>query len=193
MNDLNKNITAILNNIYPLSQKSVEQILQIVKFKQIDKMEDFVILNSPNTFEYIVIDGICRSYITDYEGNEATLSFFLSGNVIPPNQTRTINNKSFFNIQALTHTNIAFFSRDEFAQLMMQNKEIEKWGMSVSNQELKNKVEKELDLITLPAKDRLIKFREKFPMLENLIPHPYIASYLGISPVSLSRLRSQKL
>lgn len=193
MNDYEKNITEILNKIYPLSQQSVEQILQIVKVKQIEKMEDFVLLNSPNVHEYIVIEGICRSYITNYEGNEATLSFFLSGHVIPPNQTRTINDRSLFNIQALTGSSIVYFSRDEFANLMRQNTEVQKWGITISENELKSKVKKELELITLPAKERLIKFREKYPPLENLIPHQYIASYLGISPVSLSRLRSQKL
>ena len=193
MENINENIADILNKIYPLSQQSIEQIINIVKLKTVEKTEDFIVLNSPNTYEYIIIDGVCRSYITDYEGNEATLSFFISGSVLPPNQTRTIKNKSIFNIQSLTKSTIVFFSRDEFANLMKHNKEIENWGVNVSNQELKNKVEKELNLITLSAKDRLIKFREKFPLLENIIPHPYIASYLGISPVSLSRLRSQKL
>lgn len=193
MNDFEKYIAVILNKIYPLSLQSVEQIIQIIKFKQIDKMEDFVLLNSPNSYEYIVIEGIYRSYIADYEGNEATLSFFIGGHVIPPNQTRTINNKSIFNIQALTQTTLVYFSRNQFAELMTQNMDVQKWGIIVSDNELKSKVKKELELITLPAKERLINFRKKFPMLENLIPHPYIASYLGISPVSLSRLRSQKL
>lgn len=193
MNDSEKNITEIIKNIHPISLQSIDQMLQIVKFKEIDKMENFVLLNSPNNLEYILIDGVCRSYITDYEGNEATLSFFINGSVLPPNQTRTIKNKSIFNIQAITKSSLVYFSREAFADLMKQNKEIENWGMSVSNQELKSKVEKELNLITLSAKDRLIKFREKFSLLENIIPHSYIASFLGISPVSLSRLRSQKM
>ena len=191
MDALDKNIEEILNNVYPLSKKDIDQILRITKIRQIPKMEDFVMLNSPNFYEYFIIEGICRSYITDFEGNEATLSFFMDGFIIPPNQTRTINNISLFNIQTLSPSTIAYFPRDEFSALMGKNKEIQKWGIVVSDAELKKKVEKELDLITLPARERLLKFRALYPSLENLIPHPYIASYLGISPVSLSRLRSQ--
>ena len=39
------------------------------------------------------------------------------------------------------------------------------------------------------AKERLIEFRNKYKILENLIPHTDIASYLGITNISLSRLR----
>ncbi|MEM6343465.1 MAG: hypothetical protein AAF927_06275 [Bacteroidota bacterium] len=57
--------------------------------------------------------------------------------------------------------------------------------------ELLQKVDKEIGLASLKAKDRLIKFREEYPQLENLIPHPHIASYLGITNISLSRLRKE--
>ena len=74
---------------------------------------------------------------------------------------------------------------------MRKNPELLNWGNTVLSDELFNKVKKELNLITMSANDHLIEFRKIFPMLENIIPHPYIASYLGISPVSLSRLRKQ--
>jgi CRP-like cAMP-binding protein len=53
------------------------------------------------------------------------------------------------------------------------------------------KVEKEIGLASLTAKERLLSFRQQFPMFENLISHPDIASYLGITNISLSRLRKE--
>jgi len=93
------------------------------------------------------------------------------------------------NIQTLTETLIIYFPREQMSDMMTKNVEIRNWGQAIYNKELKDKVMKELNSISLPAKERLINFRKRFPMLENLIPHPYIASYIGISPVSLSRLR----
>ena len=55
--------------------------------------------------------------------------------------------------------------------------------------ELARKVDKEIGLVSLTAKERLLKFRAQYPLLENLIPHPIIASYLGITNISLSRIR----
>ena len=77
----------------------------------------------------------------------------------------------------------------EFEELMINNLEIRRFGNAVLRNELTRKVDKEIGLASLTAKERLLKFREQYPMLENLIPHTDIASYLGITNISLSRLR----
>lgn len=179
----------LLYAIYPLSRHATDSIAVISEFKQFDKMDHIVKHNTNNSLEYIVVEGVCRSYISDYMGKEATLSFFLEGDVIPPNQIRTIDSCSLFNVQTLTPSIIACLGSKDFRTLMEESPEIEQWGRKVYDNELQNRVMKELDLITLSAKDRLNNFRKRFASLENHVPHPFIASYLGISPVSLSRLR----
>lgn len=54
-----------------------------------------------------------------------------------------------------------------------------------------SKVEKEIALASFKGKDRLLLLRKNYPNIENLIPHTDIASYLGITNISLSRLRTQ--
>lgn len=193
MDNLVSEVVRIFNQIYPISDKTVEQLTAIIEVVSFKGMEDIVKFNSFNKHEYVVLEGVCRSYISNYEGNEATLSFFLEGAVLPPNQIRTIDGKSLFNIQAITPVKVFQFKAFEFANLMTANRDIENWGRKVYDNELKNKVIKELELVTQPAKDRLESFRNRYPNIENLIPHPFIASYLGISPVSLSRLRGKSL
>lgn len=180
----------LISKTYPLSSFMVAELESIIEVVTIDKSVDFVQKNTSNSFEYIVADGVCRTYVEDYEGNEATLSFYTQGDVIPPNQVRTVLGKSLYNIQSLTTVKLLCFSYVDFASMMSKHAELEKWGRTVYDTELQNKVSKELELITLPARERLEKFRQRFPSLENTIPHHYIASYLGISPVSLSRLRA---
>lgn len=174
----------------PLPPKSANQIAAISEVLELSKMDHFAKAGSASHDEYIVVEGVCRAYVLDYEGNEATLAFYSAGDVLAPNQVRTINGKSLYSIQALTTAKVMRFDSEEFASMMKTNSEIHRWAEGIYNTELKHKVEKELELITLPAKERLAKFRTKHPLLENLIPHQYIASYLGISPVSLSRLRA---
>jgi hypothetical protein len=53
------------------------------------------------------------------------------------------------------------------------------------------KVEKEIALASLKGKDRLLLLRKNYPNIENCIPHADIASYLGITTISLSRLRTK--
>jgi hypothetical protein len=54
------------------------------------------------------------------------------------------------------------------------------------------KFEKEAQLLTLTASERYELLKKEHPHLEQLVPAYHIASYLGITPISLSRLRSAK-
>ena len=74
---------------------------------------------------------------------------------------------------------------------MVDHLDTREFGNMVLKLELQNKVEKEIGHASLTAKDRLLKFREKYPLLENLVPHTTIATYLGITNISLSRLRKE--
>lgn len=74
--------------------------------------------------------------------------------------------------------------------LMVENSEIRNWGNFIMQKDLLFKSDREIKLATLDAKNRLIEFRKTFSNLENEIPHSNIASYLGMTTVSLSRLRA---
>jgi len=94
-------------------------------------------------------------------------------------------------MEALTDCTFAKIDAKAFESLMITDLEIREFGNSVLRQELLNKVLKEIRMVSWTAKARLQQFRKDFSMLENRIPHPMIASYLGITNVSLSRLRNQ--
>ena len=107
--------------------------------------------------------------------------------------SRTTNGKSILNFQALTDLKLGAMDASKFENLMVENLEIREFGNTVLRNELTEKIDKEISLASTTAAERLIKFRKKHPMLENLVPHPTIASYLGITNISLSRLRRDLL
>ena len=141
--------------------------------------------------EYILLSGIARTFLLNAEGEEITLSFFEKNTILPPYVTRTENGKSLLYCEALTDCTFAQIHAKAFESLMIENLEIRDFGNSVLRQELLYKVHKEIRMASWPAKERLEQFRKDFSMLENRIPHPMVASYLGITNVSLSRLRKQ--
>lgn len=181
----------IINSILPLSHHSIQAIEALVVLEEVSSKTTFIKKNKPNSKEYFVLEGVCRSYLLNPEGEDITISFFTSNSILSPHTMRTKNELSVLNFQALTDLKLAAINAKEFEKLMMHNLEIRDFGNTVLRNELAQKVDKEIGLASLTAKERLLLFREQYPMLENRIPHPYIASYLGITNVSLSRLRKK--
>jgi len=126
------------------------------------------------------------------EGEEITLSFFDADTILPPHVTQTEHGKSLLYCDLLTECIFAKINAKAFETLMINNLEIRDFGNTVLRHELLNKVQKEIRMASWTAKARLEQFRKDFSMLENRVHHPIIASYLGTTNVSLSRLRRQK-
>jgi hypothetical protein len=102
-----------------------------------------------------------------------------------------VNEISNLNFQASTDIRVGIMDASIFLDLMVDHLDIRDFGNMVLKMELQNKVEKEIGHASLTAKERLLRFRDEFPLLENLVPHHSIATYLGITNISLSRLRKE--
>ncbi len=179
----------LINELSPVSEASLGLVSDLIVIEVYEKGHVFIDRGKRNNKEYFVYEGICRSFLLNPEGEEVTLSYFLESSVLSPNKTRTANQISHLNFQALTKLKVASLDADKFEQLMIDHIDIREFGNMVLQNELLAKVEKEIGLASLNAKERLILFREKYHFLENLISHVDIASYLGITNISLSRLR----
>ena len=179
----------LVHKVSPVSEGALDLISDLIVVEVYEKGEVFIDRGKKNNKEYFVYEGICRSFLLSPEGEEVTISFFLDGSVLSPNKTRTANQISHLSFQALTKLTVASLNADKFEQLMINHRDIREFGNMVLQYELLAKVEKEIALASLNGRERLILFREKYHFLENLISHIDIASYLGITNISLSRLR----
>ncbi|NQX81599.1 MAG: Crp/Fnr family transcriptional regulator [Flavobacteriaceae bacterium] len=189
MNKLSEKVKEIINQIHPISENSFIQIENILKFETYKKGDTVIQKNRNNNKEYFVLNGVCKSYLINSEGDEVIISFFLEKSILSPHSIRTSNNISYLYFQASTDLEIATMNASSFENLMITNSEIRGFANAVLQNELILKIEKEIGLASLSAKERLMKFRERYKILENIIPHTEIASYLGITNISLSRLR----
>ena len=184
-----KAVKHIINSICPISNQALAAVENLLEHETYRKGEVFISRNKRNVKEFFILKGIAKSYLINPNGNEITISFFLENTILSPHSIRTSNNISSLNFKALTNIELASINAKKFEQLMIENVEVRNFANTVLQNELISKVEKEIGLASLTAKQRLIEFRKKYRMLENLIPHTDIASYLGITNISLSRLR----
>lgn len=182
-------IKNIINKIHPISEKSLFDIEKLLEIETYKKGETFVSKNKRNEKEYFLLNGVCKSYVINPDGEEISITFFVEDSVLSPHSIRSSKNISNLYFKSLTDVSLASINAKEFEKLMIHNIEIRNFANTVLQNELILKVEKEIGLASLTARERLIEFRKKHRILENLIPHTDIASYLGITNISLSRLR----
>lgn len=147
--------------------------------------------NKRNDSEYIVLKGVLHRYNVNHKGDLVTLRFYMAGNAITPHLFRTINNKSIFTLETLTDTVIAEIPVKELDNLVITNQEFNSFRVRGIENEFSNNLYNDIASRSLNAGERLSFLRKHYRNLENLIPHNTIASYLGITNVSLSRLRGE--
>jgi CRP-like cAMP-binding protein len=189
---MTKNESILFDCIHKISEVSTKSSLILseqISIISVLKDDIFIKKGKINKEEYFLLDGVCRSFLYNPEGEDITISFFQGPTVLSPHTIRTSGGKSIFHFQASTDLVLGCLDAEAFLNLMISNIEIREFGNSVLRNELLQKVDKEIGLASLTARQRLIKFRTQYGMLENLIAHTQIASYLGITAISLSRLR----
>ena len=100
-------ISDIIQSVSPMSAASLAAIENLIEYREYEKGVNFIERNKRNTKEYFVIDGICKSYLLNPDGENITISFFIQHSILSPYTTRTIKGVSTLNFQALTPVKLA--------------------------------------------------------------------------------------
>lgn len=140
--------------------------------------------------EHIILDGRATSQISDPEGRAVCVGFHAGPSVVTPNVARTSDGNSRVSIEATTDALVAQIDSRALTDLMLALQPVREWANGILQLELARKADREWCLSALGGADRLTWFRQGFPRHEDLFSHYLIASYLGVTPVTLSRLRN---
>ncbi len=147
--------------------------------------------NTPSTSIAFVAKGLFRLYVIDKDGDEATLAFtgenmFMSSyGAIILNQVRPIY------IQAIEDSEVYTISRTTFMRYWETNVNVKDLLHKVTELDCIRISKRELGFLLNDAQTRYYTFLNDFPKYANRIKLRFIASYLGISPETLSRLRNK--
>ena len=192
---MDKDYTAILgtilNSYSPVSPSAINLVWDSGSVQSFNKNEIIFSEKRYNAFEYFQLEGISHRYNTDEDSQVLTTGIYPDGVVITPHFARTNNGQSIFSLQALTDCMYLKVPVGTFDELREKHPPIRTFGQSVVEIEFIINLNHEVLFRSYTAKERLLFFRTHFPQLENIIPHTIIASFLGITPVSFSRLRNE--
>ena len=172
-----------------LDKDTSRQFAAAWSVEYVEKGRRIATQGEPDLLEHIILDGRATSQITDTEGRAVCVGFHAGPCVVAPNVARTRNGASLVSIDVNADALVAQMDSRALTELMLASEPIREWANGILQQELARKADREWCLAALGGADRLAWFRENFPRHEGLFGHYLIASFLGITPVTLSRLR----
>ncbi|MEM7105836.1 MAG: Crp/Fnr family transcriptional regulator [Bacteroidota bacterium] len=139
----------------------------------------------------VIYDGTCRGFYNNKEGEEISVAFMFPNDYVSAYYSFLTQSPSLMAIQALTPLTVVSISHDHLNLLCDKYKSAERIGRLNAERIYRRKEEREVALLTMSATERYLDLIKRSPKLLQKIPLKQIASYLGIQPESLSRIRKQ--
>lgn len=171
--------------------KLEERFMTLVSRRMVSKGDNFISEGQfPKSIGFVNA-GLFRYYYVDGDGVEYTKSFFDKGMVISSYSAILENRPSYFTIQALEDSEIEVVPYREFYQMFSEHPCWNEFLVALLQKAYLIKETREREFLLLDAEHRYKAFLRRFPTLEKRVPQHIIASYLGIAPESLSRVRKK--
>lgn len=182
-------LISFFNDIIPLSEKTLSLMGEHFTFDVLKK-EEFFIKKGQFAKEIAFLEtGIVRAFYVNSSGKEYNKQFFSSPSIIGSYASLISKQSNQVAQQALTDCKIWRAPFHKIEILSDGNYEIERLRRIIAERYFLNNEKKELEMAMLDADERYLIFRNEYPGIELIIPQYHIASYLGISPTQLSRIR----
>ena len=177
-------------NVQNFKSEDFEKILNAYEKISFAKNDYLISEGTTANFYYFVETGFVRSYAIDLEGNDITTKFFSSTDIVIDWHSYFLKTKCRENIQAITPCVVWKISFENFMKLFNIEafREVGRTKLINNYFELKNH---SVSIIADPAKDRYLNLLKQKPDIVQNVPLKQIATYLGITDTSLSRIRKE--
>ncbi|KQS91880.1 Crp/Fnr family transcriptional regulator [Chryseobacterium sp. Leaf394] len=177
-----------IQKIIDLSENDLEKACSFFKEQHFKKREMIISENAQVDHVYFIISGLLKLFYTDAEAKEHIISFSMEDWWESDYAAFYTQTKATQSLQCLEDTLVLKLSFDNYQRLLTEVPKMTEFflkkaiGGHISNQR------RILSLMTMSAKERYEQFLRYYPILIQRLPKTVLASYLGVSRETLSRL-----
>jgi CRP-like cAMP-binding protein len=180
---MNEHLTKILPD------NKIDELLSITKYKSIEASKYFITAGQVPHKIAFVVSGLFRYVYINHKGDEFTKGIIAENLFLSSYSAMIMGKPSYFSIEALEDSKIMEISWKDFTMLMENDIFWIKFVLKFLEKGFMIKEKRERDLLLLDAETRYKNFLIEYPGMEQRIKQGIIASYLGIKPETLSRIR----
>lgn len=186
-----KNIIESIRKQYPVSDLTIKELESYLTPCSFPKRYQLIKEGIYCKYAYFIEKGILRAYWV-VDGEEYTTSFGAEGCIVFSMDELYYNKKSEEYVETLEEVEAYRINIRDLKNLMETNLELCNWGRIIHQNEYRRLHRSHKERLTLPARQRYEEFKKQFPYVCQRTNLGYIASYLGITLSTLSRLRSNE-
>jgi CRP-like cAMP-binding protein len=173
-----------------LTPEDLMQLMSIGKVQHLSKNNYFIEAGENTKKVGFIIKGLVRLYHLK-EGEEYNIIFKDELEMVSSFEAIILNQPSSYTLQALEDTTLITYHYDEMEDIFSLNPRLERFGRYFIQQELAQAVKIFEKHLFYSPEERYLKFISEYPDLLNRVSLKHLASFLGITPVSLSRIRKR--
>jgi CRP-like cAMP-binding protein len=184
-----QNIGAYLARFAAVPAIDIERFVAQGRSRVLEAGDSFCHLGQTTHEVAFIQEGIVRYFVTLPDGNEATKDFSFAGSFTLSFGSAAIQRPAQVAIAAVVRTELLVWPYQVLLDLYDANIEWQKVGRRVAELLYVRKEQRELSFLLLDAPTRFRQMRAQFGAQADAIPQYFLASYLGVRPQSLSRLK----
>ena len=183
-------IEAFIRTIVQPNEEEWEAFTEIVRFKELRKKDMLLEEGKICNFIAFLNTGVIREYAFQ-NGREATVDFVSEGQFASDYQSFIMRSPSKQYLEALTDVELLILSREGINGLYDKYKVWERFGRLIIEKIFCVNEAKRKKLIATTHEEQYRDFASAYPQIVQQVPQYYIASYLGLTPEHLSRIRKK--
>ncbi len=181
-----------MNSFLPLSPEEIAFVKELLPTKTFKKHEYLIRAGEVSKSFYYNVTGFVRLYYI-IEGEEKTAYFYGEGSFISAYSSFMNQEPCAFFLQAAEDTEVVVISVEASEKLLAHSPKFEKLARIAMEEEMISLQEIIASLITLNPEKRYLQILERNPEIFQKVPQIQIASFLGVKPESLSRIKKRSM
>lgn len=136
---------------------------------------------------YFVTEGVQRSYYLK-DGKEHTIAFTYPYQFSGIPESFITQTPSLYFLETIGPSQMLAMPYEQVKLLLNKHRELERWFLKAVGNVLGGVIYRHYELMAFSIEERFRAFVERSPHMLNMVPHKYLASYLGIDPTNFSKL-----
>lgn len=174
-----------------LTEEETAFFVSLLKTRLLRKRQYLLQVGDVSRNEYFINSGCLRAYTVDDKGMEHVVQFAIEDWWVNDMYSFLTQTPATLFIEAMEDTEIVTLDRHAYDELMEKVPKFERMFRIILQNAFIAQQRRIVENMSLPAHERYLLFQQRYPQFEQRLPQHQVASYLGITPESLSRIRRQ--